>query len=318
MSTLPAKSFEEWLDLHMVSGTRAIPARLLTLVGLLERLRRVPILDIESHRAPSGAQLIEHNAIIAEALSRLGVRSPVQEFGRRANNLNAWSRPLFEWLRASGFESLDDASRDAFVTSLQMPAAQRLTAINEEKPLIVRYSKGTSVAVIADILDQAQAKKKAKDVAEYLVGAKLQLRFGDEAVRPKHVNAASLANLADFRLGGTAIEVTTAPRADDSHTNQFRDIIRNTGLQVWVLVRRCDRATWQAGVDALFGADAARIVVADIETFVGQNVSEIAAFDAAQIRNTLKALFDKYEANWLPEFGAGGLRIADAETLPED
>ncbi len=200
---------------------------------------------------------------------------------------------------------------------MQLAASHRLTTINEDKPLIARYSKGTSVAVIADLLDQAQVKKRAKDVAEYLVGAKLELRFGNGAVKPKHVNAPSLGQLADFRLGNTAIEVTTMERPDKSHLDQVSDILADTGLQVWLLTRMRDREKWQNGVDVIFGSAAARIVVADIETFVGQNVSEIGKFNSEEVKRTLARLFARYEEAWLPKFGGGGLRIVNPESPSE-
>ncbi|MGD0461367.1 MAG: DUF4928 family protein [Tepidisphaeraceae bacterium] len=311
------EKFPIWLDEHMVQGQRNVPARLLTLLGLLERLRETPALDLDSHRAPSGMQLIEHNGSIDAALARFNVESPVQEKGRRANNLNAWAPPLFEWLKNSGFLSLTPEQRGEFITAIQSVASARLVTINEDKPLIARYNKGTSVAVIADLLDQAQAKKRAKDVAEYLVGAKLELRFGNGVVNAKNVNTPSLAQLADFRIGNTAIEVTTVGSADKSHLDQVKNILKNTGLQVWLLTRLTDREKWRNAVDAVFGAQAARIVVADIETFVGQNMAEIGKFETEEVKAVLAKLFMRYEEAWLPPVGAGGLRIVDPESASE-
>lgn len=309
----PIETFPVWLDEHMAQGKRNVPARLVTLLGLLERLRNTPVLDISSHRARSGMQLIEHNAFVDAALARFNVESPVQEKGRRANNLNAWISPFFEWIQDKGFTSFADQQREDFITALQSVASQRLVVINEDKPLIARYNKGTSVTVVGDILDQAQVKKRGKDVAEYLVGAKLEIRFGIGVVKAKNVNAPSLGQLADFRVGDTAIEVTTVERPDKSHLDQVKDILKNTGLQVWLLTRLKDREKWQNVVDVVFGAQATRIVVTDIETFVGQNIAEIGRFDVKEVKETLAKLFARYEAGWLPGFGAGGLRIVDPE-----
>jgi len=204
--------------------------------------------------------------------------------------------------------------RDDFLTEVQSVAAKRLMAINDDKPLIARYSKGTAVNVISDILDQAQAKKRAKDVAEYLVGAKLQLRFGDHIVKPKNVNTPSLGQLADFRVGNTAIEVTTVERADKSHLDQVAGILKDTGLQVWLLTRMKDREKWQNAVDAIFETQSARVVVADIETFVGQNISEIGVFKTEQVVAALVRLFDQYNNCWLPPAGSGGIKIINMET----
>ena len=103
-----------------------------------------------------------------------------------------------------------------------------------------------------DIFDQAQEKKRAKDIAEYLVGAKLQLRLGENSVRPKNVNTPNLDQPADFRVGNAAIEVTVNP-ADSRHLSQIDRILNDTTLQVWLLVRLADREGWQDAVDKTFG-----------------------------------------------------------------
>ena len=260
-------------------------------------------------------QLVEHNGFVDKALARFGVASPVQEKGRRSNNLHAWANPLFDWLRSAGFREGQAGANDDLLSGAQEAAAKRLAVINEDKPLIARYNRGTAVAVISDLLDQAQEKKRAKDVAEYLVGAKLELRFGKGIVTPKNVNTPSGVNLADFRIGNMAIEVTTVERPDKSHLDQLAGILGNTGLQVWFLTRLRDRERWQTAIDAMFEGQASRIVVADVETFVGQNITEIGRFQTEDVRGELSRLFDQYSRRWLPPVGAGGLRIVSMEDL---
>lgn len=171
--------------------------------------------------------------------------------------------------------------------------------------------------MLGDILDQAQEKKRAKDVAEYLVGAKLELRFGEGVVEPKNVNTPSLEQLADFRFGGAAFEVTTVTSPDRAHLNKIEEILTNTGLELWLLTRKRDREKWQNAIDAMFGEQTSRVVVTDIETFVGQNTAEIGRFVAEETRATLAALFARYTERWLPAAGAGGLRIVDPEAYGE-
>lgn len=308
-------SFIAWMDNHMMKGGSDVPARLLTLLGLLERLREVPELKIDKHMAGSGMQLVEHNGFVDKAIARFGVISPVQEKGRRSNNLHAWANPLFDWLRHAGFQEDHASANDDLLRGAQEAAAKRLAAINEDKPLVARYNRGTAVAVIADLLDQAQEKRRAKDVAEYLVGAKLELRFREGIVKPKNVNTPSGANLADFRIGNMAIEVTTVERPDKSHLDQLAGILANTELHVWFLTRLRDRERWQTAIDAMFEEQASRIVVADVETFVGQNITEIGGFQTNDVRGELSRLFERYSSHWLPSVGAGGLRIVSMEDL---
>jgi hypothetical protein len=310
----PAEVFsdlEAWLFAHMRQGQRFIPARLLTLLGLLERLRETPVLSAAEHCTASGAQLVGHDAAVQSALDRFSLQSPVEARGRRANNLNAWANPFFKWLDEHGFRRLSSAGRQQFITDAQTVIARQLEAINSDKPLVARYHLGAAVAVLADILDQAQQKRRAKDVAEYLVGAKLELRYGLGEVSPKSVNTPSGASLADFRYGNLAFEVTVLPRSDDAHLSQLRRILENTNIEVWLLVRRTDRERWQQAITMAFADMAGRVVVTDIETFVGQNITEIGRCDIAEVRDTLRRLFDRYCRHWLPRAGSSGLRIID-------
>ncbi len=212
---------------------------------------------------------------------------------------------------------MDTCEQGKFLSEIESIAASRLQVINEGKPLIARYNQGTAVAVIVDILDQAQKKKRAKDVAEYLVGAKLQVKFGEEAATPKNVNTPNRDRVADFQLGNAAIEVTVNP-PDNRHLNQIGEILRNTVLDVWLLVRRHDREKWQNAVDATVDKQIrGRVAVTDIETFVGQNVSEIAKFIPPITATTLSELFGVYNDRWLPEAGSSGLRILIADSEPD-
>ena len=309
--------FTEWLDAKMKKGGRDVAARLVTLLALLERLKGSPVLSIDEHRAASGQQLVDHNHFVDQALARFGVQSPVQEKGRRSNNLQDWANPLFMWLADAGFKEGSVAENDELLYSAQAVVARRLTLINEDKPLIARYSMGNAVAVIGDILDQAQEKNRAKDVAEYLVGAKLELRLREGIVQPKNVNTPSLGQLADFRVGGAAIEVTTLKRPDPAHLNQIGEILRDTGLLVWLLTRKRDRERWQKAVESLYRDQLGRLAVVDIETFVGQNITEIGFFDPEDTRAALTKLFERYTNHWLPPVGTGGLRIVDPEDRQE-
>ncbi|MCX5670788.1 MAG: DUF4928 family protein [Planctomycetota bacterium] len=150
-----------------------------------------------------------------------------------------------------------------------------------------------------------------------MVGAKLELRLGEGVVQPKNVNTPSLGQLADFRIGGTAIEVTTVEHVDTAHLDQIGGILRNTGLQVWLLTRKRDREKWEKAMEASFREHLNRVAVADIETFVGQNISEIGSFEPQDTRVALAKLFGRYTEHWLPPVGAGGLRIVDPEARRE-
>jgi hypothetical protein len=299
-------------------GQRDMAGRLLGVVALLERMRDYPMsLDVADHVQGAGNQLIEHNRYCQQALDRFGVASPLKEYGRKSCNLGDWVGPLLEWLKTREFASLTPNDQVSLLDTLEAVVSLRLEAISQDKPLIARYNKGTAKAVIGDILDQAQEKKRGKDVAEYLVGAKLQVRLGQDVVMPKNVNTPNRDGPSDFRVGDAAIEVTVNP-ADRRHLSQIEHILANTTLDVWFLVRLKDREKWQNVLDATFPEPlAGRVAINDIEAFVGQNISELGGFDTARVVRTLAELFRVYNERWLPEVGASGLRIVSGDPDPK-
>ncbi len=312
-ATQREKSFIAWLDEHMRVGDSDQASRIIVVMATCERLRENPSLRGQDHLTGSNMQLVEHDRNVEAALKRCGIISPVRAFGRRSSNVGAWIGPLLAWIGSQTFASMDASGREDLLTEIESIAATRLQVINEGKPLIARYSQGTAVAIVADILDQAQKKKRAKDVAEYLVGAKLQVKFGEGAVEPKNVNTPNRNRPADFHFNNAAIEVTVSP-PDPRHLGQVDEILKDTGSDVWLLVRRSDREKWQNAVDATVAEQLrGRVVVTDIETFVGQNVSEIGEFAPPKIAVTLVELFKVYNERWLPEAGGSGLRIISVD-----
>jgi hypothetical protein len=208
---------------------------------------------------------------------------------------------------------MDASGREVLLQSVGRVVADRLVVINQAEPITARFNVGTAVAVVADILDQAQQKKRAKDVAEYLVGAKIDLRFGPGTVQPKNVNTPNRDEPADYRVGAAAIEVTVSP-PDRRHVGQVRRILGDTSLDVWLLVRLKDCQRWRKLVaEAIEQPLLGRVAVTAIETFVGQNISEIGQFDPPDVIKALKDLFVIYNERWLPNAGSGGLRIVPAE-----
>ena len=86
---------------------------------------------------------------------------------------------------------------------------------------------------------------------------------------------------------------------------------------MWLLTRTRDRERWQKAVESLYRDQLGRLAVVDIETFVGQNISEIGFFEPEDTRAALAKLFERYTNHWLPPVGTGGLRIVDPEARQE-
>ncbi|MCI0334163.1 MAG: DUF4928 family protein [Planctomycetes bacterium] len=313
----PTHTFPSWLDQYMKKkpGGADVPARPVVLLAVLERLRTTPSLNADDHLTPNRQQLVDHNNFVKLGLERFNLANPLAASGRRASNVAAWIGPLFDWLRNAGFEGLRAAERESFLDSLASVAALRTQEINEAEPLIARFNKGTAKAIVADVLDQAQMKNRAKDVAEYLIGAKLQMLFGESVIPVKNVNTPS--DYGDFQIGRAAIEVTVNP-ADQRHIEEITRILRDTTLRIWLIVRLRDREKWQVAVDATFDSiENERIVVTDVETFLCQNVSERGSFEPTGEHETLTAIISIYNERWLPTAGGGGLRIISGDPQAE-
>jgi hypothetical protein len=285
----------------------------------MERLRQFPELTTSAHVTKSHQQIQKNDHFVAAALRRFGIENlPRKAAGRRASNLFGWLEPLFAWLDTRGFIAASPTDQNELLSVVGEVAAARVRTILAARPLIARLNKGTAVAVIADLLDQAQTKKVAKDVAEYLVGAKLQLRFGPDAVTPSNVNTPNRLELADFRFRNAAFEVTVSS-GDDPHLNQVREILNDTRLEVWLLVRRTDRDKWQKRVNKGIGEHLlGRVAVTDVESFVGQNVAELGLFESLSTSSRLDDLFRRYNEHWLPAAGSEGLRIVSRDPDEDD
>jgi hypothetical protein len=305
-------NFSEWLDSHVKKKTAGpdVAARIVVVLAMLERLRELPDLSVDVHLSKNYQQLNEHNKYVKQALDRHSLISPLTEHGRRASNVAAWSTPLFDWLRNAGFDRLSTSKQHTLLDILAGVAAERTRLINEAEPLVIKFNKGSARAIVSDLLDQAQAKNRAKDVAEYLIGAKLQLLYGDSLIQPKNVNTPS--EFGDFQVGNAAIEVTINA-ADSRHIDQVQRLLGNTTLEIWLIVRLSDRERWQNVVDATFGHLIGRIVVTDIETFLCHNVSERSAFEADATREMFCTLIEIYNTRWLPNAGGNGLRIISGD-----
>jgi hypothetical protein len=125
-----------------------------------------------------------------------------------------------------------------------------------------------------EMLRAARAEHKEGPVSQYLVGAKLQLRFPEIEVENKGATTADdqLGRAGDYRVGDTAFHVTIAPMPP-----VFDKCVRNlaAGFRAYLLVpqEKLEAARQMAPDDLR-----EKITVVSIETFVAQNIDEIGQF----------------------------------------
>ncbi|MGH7243316.1 MAG: DUF4928 family protein [Phycisphaerales bacterium] len=298
--------FDQFCDEYMMKADLLVPARLQTALALLERLRDNPALDLTKHTVKGGAGLQSHESWAKKALDRYSLAAVNKNSGRRSSNLPEWGQPLLKKLEKAGFSKSNSKPLEA----VQVLFANKLRAVLESDPLSVRIEGRTAESVIGDLIEQADDRDKAGAVAQYLVAAKLKLRFPNEKIPVRQFNQRDTEERrADFQIGAAAIEVALGT-ADDKHIEQVRAILEETQSDVWLLVRTHRLNGWRDELaDALEKSLLQRLVLTSIESFVGQNVTELGGFSLEGKAEQLRALFKIYNEQWIDVLGPKSIRI---------
>ncbi|EFE98307.1 MULTISPECIES: DUF4928 family protein [Yersiniaceae] len=201
-------------------------------------------------------------------------------------------RDVLNNTQVSGSDHIDAASvstqLEAFFTQcvrLDYFDKQRITVdLDHTKPVS---------AVVSDILKAAaeRSDKPTGAVLQHLIGAKLQLRFPDVEIGTDRANAADLHTdrEGDFQVGTTAFHVTTAPmeklisRCVENKRAGYRPVILTLESKVIAARQMADNV----GMSEQISVQAA-------ETFIGNNIEEIAIYDGDKIREGLARLIRTY------------------------
>jgi hypothetical protein len=187
---------------------------------------------------------------------------------------------------------MSPTERGALIDQLQGWLVERVREYFDRKPIAVRIDlTKQGWEIVADVLNLAAAENKAGAVSQHLVGAKLALRYPHvEIENYSHTTAdQQLGRPGDFVVGDTVFHVTVAPMP--GVFEKCKDNIRN-GYRVLLLVpgRRVAAATQFAEAAGLEN----HIGVVPIESFVGQNVEEMAGFSRSGLKHTMVDLLHKY------------------------
>ncbi len=310
----------ELCNSHMMeTESRYVNARLQSAIALLESVRRVPSLSLGDHKAAAGSSgLKSHETLGFQAHKRYDLPVLNKNHGRRSSNLQDWGQPLLEILRDGGFEKASIEKRNQILDEAQLAIAVIIRNIAEQDPIRVHVRGRAAEYVVGDVLDQAAEKGRLGDCAQYLVGSKLHLRFPDLKQQIKVLPANkgdrksysdTAARKADFELNDCAIEVA-AGIADEKHLQQVISILEDAKTEVWLLTRQKNVVAWsQYLVDQLSPGDIKRVIVASVESFVGQNVTELGKFSLSGKTNNMLALIEIYNSVWVARVGTPGIQI---------
>jgi len=311
----------EFVQQHMRKGSKSsqlTPARLQAALALLERVREHRSTKLEEHLASKGSSGLEsHETFGNLALKRLKLQPINKNHGRRSSSLQDWGQQLLDFLVAAGFERASESEQSTIIDAAQSPFAQAMHQILEQDPLQARVKGRSAVAVVKELLDQADEKGKAGDVAQYLVGAKLMLRLGIEI--PVHQankgdrksRSDESPRLGDFEVGDAIIEVALG-LPDEKHVQQIEDALDDPNKEVWLLTKADRVGAWLTELEHIEATALRRVVVDSVERFVGQNIAELSSFGVKAKAVKLQELFSLYNERWVKQVGFQGIRIVCA------
>src|SRR4029079_4533025 len=238
---------------------------------VLERLKGDFDLTIETHTAKGGAQVVGANgAAVASILARFGETRPfLSEGGRTNRGLRGDIASMLSALDAAQLHALPAAERVAALEELQHVLVERVREYHNRQRLRPMYNPARSTwQFVSDLLALAREVGKEGQVAQYLVGAKLQLLFPHEIIENYSYSTADtqLGRPGDFALGKTAFHITVSPLMA-----VYERCKRNldAGYASYLLVPE------HSVVGAKQNAEATapgQIVVEAIQTFVAQNI----------------------------------------------
>ena len=269
---------------------------------ILENLRVNFSLDINAHKAPGSDQL--RNATrpnVQRILARYGEeRILVKEGGRTNRGLMKNLSPLLDALDRTGIQGLSDENREVVLDNMQGFLAERaIEKFNAAKLSFDYRTETTSREIVRMILRSARERGKAGEVAEYLVGAKLSLRFPNYEIRNSAASAADEQSdeSGDFQMNDCIFHVTVSPNI--GHYEKCERNLAN-GLRVYLLVPDEILAGTRQNVELTM---ASRISVESVESFVSQNIEEMSDFAGRLVPRQLRKLLETYNK-----------RIAEVET----
>lgn len=285
-----------WDGLPTYKQNNGLPAQgtLASALVVLDRLQSNYSLDIEMHTAEGGVQIIGlGRRRTSEILARFGeTRSFLEEGGRTNRGSRKPVRVLLEALMSLNLDALPQAERKGILVEMQrwLVVEKVSEYFNRERVKFDFIPEQTAWQTVHDILAAARLVGKEGQVAQYLVGAKLALRFPDSTVRNDLYSTSDVQSglPGDFVLGSTVFHVTVAPMP--AHYDKCKGNVQ-AGYDVYLLVP--DRLTVGARQNTE-GLLPGRISVQSLEAFVSQNLEELSHFTRAERTTGFRTLLQTY------------------------
>lgn len=290
------KTLEQWWSsLKTFKATSGLPARgsVAAALVVLEHLKEDYVLDLEAHQAGGRAQIKGLNPrSVQTILAKFGeTRQFLGEGGRTNRGGPGDVRLLLEVLKRLRLESESEAVRNKTLDEFQRLLVEKVQEYHSRKRLEITYNASLITwAAVHEILKQAGQVGKAGPVAQYLVGAKLQLRYPKVEIANERYSAPDVqtGRQGDFQVQDTVFHVTVSP-TQAVYQKSIQNI--EAGLRVYLLVP--DSFFVGARQNAQMAA-ADRIAVESIESFVANNIEEQSQFAKNELVSGFRRLLEKY------------------------
>lgn len=290
-----AEVFQEWYaSLSKVrKGFPSVGVHAGALV-VLERLKTDYNLDIDTHLAKGKAQILGLSArAVAKILQRFGETRPLLAEGGRTNRgLPGQMISLLKALVSANLDAIAQDERVEALTELQRFLVSKVQEYHSRQRLKFIFDPSRSTAqLVKDLLLLATETGKRGAVAQYLVGAKLQLRFPHLPVSNDSSSAADVQSgrHGDFLVGDTVFHVTVAPM-QSVYDKCKRNI--QSGLRPYLLVSEEE----EAGAKSYARLNIPQVSVESIESFVSQNLEELSEFSPKLRAKRIYELLVTYNA----------------------
>lgn len=286
---------EWWDSLTPYKMNNGLPAKGTLTGGLvvLERLQSKYVLDLDQHRTKGKSQIKGAGRTqTRKILARFGETRPFsEESGRTNRGLAGEIATLLDALRVADLDGLSVGDRNDILRAAQEWLAQKAGEyFNRARVKFTFNPDKTAFHSLGEILEQAQSVGKEGQVAQYLVGAKLALRFPTITIRNDSYSTSDIqsGSPGDFRVNDTAFHVTVAPNI--GHLEKCKSNIQQ-GLRAYVLVP--DRLLMGTRQNAELMLPE-KITVQSIESFVSQNIEELALFAKDGLISGFRRLLETY------------------------
>jgi Domain of unknown function (DUF4928) len=261
---------------------------------ILERLKTNFDLDISSHVAGGEAQITGlSGATLKKILATFGEHRPLSTIGGRSNRgARGDTARLLQSIQPLHLEKQSIDERNQRLNAMQGRLVHEYIGLYfSVKRVKATFDQNTTTRrFVRTIIENATLNGKGGPVAEYLVGAKLALRFPQMQIRNKRFATSDSQGgfSGDFEIGNTVFHITTAPMPelyDKCRANLER------GLRIYLIVP--DSIVVGARQNAELVATG-RIAVESIESFIATNIDELSEFDGDNLKSGFLRLLEKY------------------------